>query len=281
MTSLPELSVVIRSGALNKWLESTVHSVLASYDVDLEVILVLNGPTITLDSEGRAADEKSYPWLADSRLTVLRFDRYIGVSNAMRAGCDAAQAALIANVDGDDLITPTKFRRQLDYLAAHPECVLVGTGGDLIDENGRVTGELKAPTGDDVRRSMLLFNPIPHSSVVFRAAAYHLAKEYRQDLTQFEDYDLFLRLAALGPVAMLQGNEIQYRVHTTNISKGAGARGDHITAVTSGRRQLAKALGVPAVLALPPHLLWRGVQFARASGLIRPVHEYFTYFKRS
>ena len=54
MTSLPELSVVIRGGALNSWLESTVQSVLASHDVSLEVILVpvsythLTLPTILL-----------------------------------------------------------------------------------------------------------------------------------------------------------------------------------------------------------------------------------------
>lgn len=281
MASSPELSVIVRSGSINAWLDQTLESVLASQDVDLELILVLNGPEVKTDEFSQAAEAKTYPWLKDSRVRVLRFDRYLGVSNAMRAGCAEARADLLANVDGDDLVSPGKFRRQLDYLVSHPDCVLLGTGGRLIDDQGQVTGELKAPQGDDIRRSLLLFNPLPHSSVVFRAQAYQQAGGYRKDLDQFEDYDLFLRLAQLGPVAMLPGQEISYRVHSKNTSKGAGARGQHIEAVTQGRRELAKALAVPAYRALPPHLLWRGVQFARAAGLIRPLHEYLTIFKKS
>lgn len=280
MNPLPELSVVIRGTGVNDWLRQTVESVLASEDVTLEVIIVLNSPTVPVQSETVADEERNHPWLKDSRITVLRFNRYIGVSNAMRAGCDTARAALIANVDGDDTVHPGKFRVQCDYLNSNPECVLVGTGGYLMDDEGHITGALQVPVGKDIRRRLLLMNPVPHSSIVMRAEAYRRVGGYRENLTQFEDYDLFLRLAALGQIALLPEPGISYRVHATNTSKGAGARGEHITVVAEGRRQLARVLGVSPAVALPQHFFWRGVQFARSSGLIRPLHEYFTVFKR-
>ncbi|MFW0181402.1 glycosyltransferase [Rothia sp. P5766] len=277
MKPVPELSVVIRGGDINDWLCKTVESTLNSQGLNLEIILVLNSPDVPLKGEALESQERAYSWLQDPRLTVLRYDRYIGVSNAMRVGCENARADFIANVDGDDLVDSTKFRTQLDYLATHPQCVLVGTGGRLIDGTGQVTGHFKIPLGDDVRRSMLLLNPIPHSSIVMRAQAYKEVGGYRQDLEQFEDYDLFLRLARLGAVATLPGPGISYRVHSENISKGAGSRGRHIKVVAQGRRQLAKVLGVPQFLALPQHFIWRAVQFIRVAGLIRPLHEYFKF----
>lgn len=280
MDHFPELSVVIRGAEVNDWLRQTVESVLASEGVELEVIMVLNGPTVPVQSKAIASEEQNYPWLKNDRLTVLRFDRYIGVSNAMRAGCDVARAPLIANVDGDDVVQPGKFRAQLNYLNAHPECVLVGTGGQVMDKVGQTTGTLVVPVGDDIRPRLLLLNPIPHSSIVMRADAYRQVGGYRENLNQFEDYDLFLRLAALGPIALLLEPGISYRVHATNTSKGAAARGRHIDAVAEGRRQLAQALGISPAIAVPQHLFWRAIQFARSSGLIRPLHEYFTFFKR-
>lgn len=275
------LAVIVRSGELNRWVDEAMKSALQSDGIDLKVVLVLNGPKISLDATQIQSEEEQYPWLTDSRVLVLRFNHYLGMSGSIIEGIKHVNTEYIANLDGDDIVLPQRFAKQLEYLQSHPDCVLVGARAHMIDEDDQQIGDLKSVVSADVRKSLFLFNPIPHSSVMFRKSAYDKIGGHTPGLDQCEDYDLTLRIGTLGKVAVLPDFLVLYRVHTSNLSKGAAPRGPHVDCVTRGRRQLAKALGVPAVLALPPHLLWRGVQFARASGLIRPLHEYFTYFKRS
>ena len=275
------LAVIVRSGELNRWVDEAMKSALQSDGIDLKVVLVLNGPKISLDATQIQSEEEQYPWLTDSRVLVLRFNHYLGMSGSIIEGIKHVNTEYIANLDGDDIVLPQRFAKQLEYLQAHPDCVLVGARAHMIDEDDQQIGDLKSVVSADVRKSLFLFNPIPHSSVMFRKSAYDKIGGHTPGLDQCEDYDLTLRIGTLGKVAVLPDFLVLYRVHTSNLSKGAAPRGPHVDCVTRGRRQLAKALGVPAVLALPPHLLWRGVQFARESGLIRPLHEYFTYFKRS
>lgn len=275
------LAVIVRSGELNRWVDEAMKSALQSDGIDLKVVLVLNGPKISLDATQIQSEEEQYPWLTDSRVLVLRFNHYLGMSGSIIEGIKYVNTEYIANLDGDDIVLPQRFAQQLEYLQSHPDCVLVGARAHMIDEDDQQIGDLKSVVSADVRKSLFLFNPIPHSSVMFRKSAYDRIGGHTPGLDQCEDYDLTLRIGTLGKVAVLPDFLVLYRVHTSNLSKGAAPRGPHVDCVTRGRRQLAKALGVPAVLALPPHLLWRGVQFVRASGLIRPLHEYFTYFKRS
>ncbi|MDO4821486.1 MAG: glycosyltransferase [Rothia sp. (in: high G+C Gram-positive bacteria)] len=275
------LAVIVRSGELNRWVDEAVKSILQSDDIALKVVLVLNGPNTSLEAAQIKSEEEQYSWLTDSRVLVLRFNHYLGMSGSIIEGIKHVDTEYIANLDGDDIALPQRFVQQVEYLHSHPDCVLVGGRAHMIDEEGHQIGDLKSVVSDDIRKSLFLFNPIPHSSVMFRKSAYDKIGGHTPGLDQCEDYDLTLRIGTLGKVAVLSDFLVLYRVHTSNLSKGASPRGLHIDCVTRGRRQLAKVLGVPAVLALPPHLLWRGVQFARASGFIRPVHEYFTYFKRS
>ncbi|HJD51030.1 MAG TPA: glycosyltransferase [Candidatus Rothia avistercoris] len=275
------LAVIVRSGELNRWVDEAMKSALQSDGIDLKVVLVLNGPKISLDATQIQSEEEQYPWLTDSRVLVLRFNHYLGMSGSIIEGIKHVNTEYIANLDGDDIVLPQRFAKQLEYLQSHPDCVLVGARAHMIDEDDQQIGDLKSVVSADVRKSLFLFNPIPHSSVMFRKSAYDKIGGHTPGLDQCEDYDLTLRIGTLGKVAVLPDFLVLYRVHTSNLSKGAAPRGPHVDCVTRGRRQLAKTLGVPAVLALPPHLLWRSVQFVRASGLIRPLHEYFTYFKRS
>lgn len=274
MGNAPEISVVIRGGEVNTWLERSVNSVLASEGVRLQVILVLNGPRVVIAPEEVLAEEDTYPFLTDSRVKVYRFDHYLGISGSMVEGVLHAHTEFIANVDGDDVVLPEKFAKQLRYMRKHSDCVLVGTRASSINDDDEPTGDIKMPFGEDIRSYLYLFNPVPHSSFFFRKSAIDLVGGYNPDLEMYEDYDLLLRLASLGKIAQLEERLVLYRVHQTNVSKGAEPTGPHIDAVTRGRRQLAKTLGTPLLIALPQHLAWRAIQFVRDAGVIRPLHEY-------
>jgi glycosyltransferase involved in cell wall biosynthesis len=54
--------------------------------------------------------------------------KHAGVSAASNRGIAQATGEWIAIVDSDDIWTPSKIERQLQYLAQHPSCGLVHTG---------------------------------------------------------------------------------------------------------------------------------------------------------
>ncbi|MBM7051756.1 glycosyltransferase family A protein [Rothia sp. ZJ1223] len=274
--STGKLAVFVRSGELNRWLDQAVESVLASDYALLEVIVLLNGPSIGVSVDAVAAQEAAHPWMQDARVSTYRYDRYLGMSGSMIEATSkiSGDVEFMANVDGDDYVAPEKFSAQISYLQAHPDCVLVGTGAYMIDGEGAVTGELGGTHRDDVRSKLYLFNPLPHSSVLYRRSAFEKVGGHTPGLSQCEDYDFTLRIACHGKVAQLAQKYVYYRVHQSNLSKGATASGPHMKCVSEGRRALAHATGTPSVVACPQHLLWVAIQYIRTRGLIRPLHEY-------
>ncbi|MFW0181905.1 glycosyltransferase [Rothia sp. CCM 9417] len=271
------LAVIVRSGDLNTWVDEAVKSVVEEQGIEIPVVLILNGPQVSTKEADIEEENRRYPWLTNPKVRVVRFDHYLGMSGSIIEGMKHIDTTFVANLDGDDIALPGRFIQQINYLESNPDCVLVGARAHMIDEQGDRIGDVKARESPDIRRSLLLYNPIPHSSVMFRKDAYDKVGGHTPGLTQCEDYDLTLRIATRGKVALLPDFLVLYRVHTSNLSKGATPRGKHIDAVTSGRRQLAKTLGVSPLVAVPLHLVWRAVQFIRAAGLIRPLHEYFKF----
>lgn len=276
MTAQGKLAVFVRSGEHNSWLDEAVNSVLANDYEPLEVIVILNGPKISLDEAVIAEETASTSWMQDARVRVYRYDHYLGMSGSMIEATAkiSDDVEYMANVDGDDYVTADKFSRQIDYLRQHSDCVLVGTGAHMIDGDGTVTGELGGSLNEDVRSKLYLFNPLPHSSVLYRRSAFEAVGGHTPGLSQCEDYDFTLRIAREGKIAQLPEKMVYYRVHQTNLSKGATATGPHIQCVTEGRRALARATGTSMVIAWPQHLLWMAVQHVRTQGLIKPLHEY-------
>lgn len=244
----PTVSVVIPAHRLDAWLDLAVASALASKDVDIEVLVVL---------DGMAASE---PRWDDPRVRVLHRPTQGGPSAAMQQGVDAARGRYVARLDSDDLCDPRRFAVQVAYLDTHPDAVAVSALVRLVDEEDRVTGEVAARTGDDIRRGLLLYNFVAHSTLVFRSESGVAAGGYDPALRVMEDYDFILRLAALGPIAQLDAHLVGYRLHAGQVSRSIPVRGPHIDAVLRARRGLARVLGVGPVTTWASDTAWGAVR---------------------
>lgn len=263
-TPRARISVVIPAHRIDRWLDEAVESALDSRDVDLEVVVVLNGMTELV----------ARPWMTDDRVRVIHDPEPLGPTRAMIRGLDASSAEFVARLDGDDRMLPNRLSAQIAWLRDHPETPLVGTAVRRIDGEGHALGEVRMPTGDDVRRHLVLSNTVSHSSILVRRDALTAAGGYDDRLEQMEDYDVILRLARRGPVAVLPELLTDYRIHAGQISRGAAPRGPHIDAVIRGRRQLGAHLGMPALSIAARNIAWLAAQHLRHRGLIRPGHEY-------
>ncbi len=267
-----DVSVIIHAVEISSWLKQAVESVLASAEVRPQIVLVLNGQSIAVTPEAVAAEIKEHKWLDNADIKIIRFDQPLGPATAMLEGVAACDSNFIACCDSDSVFFPQKLNLQLQHLRTHSGCALVATRAYRITEDD--TTPIKSPAGVDIRKYLLLFNPVIHSSIVMRKSSYKAVGGYNPNLEQMEDYDLILRLAAVGEITILPDRLLKYRIRTNQTGKGVLPRGSHITTITANRKRLAQKLGVNPLLAYAPHLAWRAIQFLCSAKITKPGHEY-------
>jgi glycosyltransferase involved in cell wall biosynthesis len=258
------VTVIIPTNRINPWLDEAVNSVLASTDVEVDLIVVFDG-----------VENTTLPnWITDPRVRIIRHATSLGPSAGMTSALAIAQSDLVARLDSDDVASPERLALQSAYLDAHSEAVAVSSKTLRIDENGTPTGLVRLPFGDDVRINLLLSNVVPHSTLMFRREVGERVGGYDDKLRQMEDYDFILRLATQGPIAQFAEPLVKYRVHSTQTSRGAQPSGPHITKIIGTRRQLARILGKSKVTSELRNAVWILAQHLRHSGVIRPHHEH-------
>jgi glycosyltransferase involved in cell wall biosynthesis len=150
----------------------------------------------------------------------VRQDR-CGPGAARNRGIAETTAPLLAFLDADDWFAPGKLQRQAELLG----------GGDApaaCSDAFRVVGDVVEGTkngGRDVPSAITMDhlmrgNPVICSTVLCRREAVLAAGGFDEDpvLVATEDYDLWLRLSRLGPLAYLPEPLAFYRVHPGSLS---------------------------------------------------------------
>lgn len=257
------ISVIMATNRIDAYLEEAVFSVFANKDLDIELVLVLDGVP---------APAPEPKWMQDPRINLVVRDKSAGLGAALNTGIKNAAHEIIARLDGDDNSLPERFTKQLNALNSSSKPILVGAKIVIIDENGAEVGAAKQVCGSDVRPNLLFQNVVPHSSYMLRKSDALSVGLYREDLQQMEDYDFLLRIALQGPISVLCEPLVQYRVHSAQMSKKAAWRANYITVVIDGRRKLAKLLGVSPISVESKNYIWRTVQLARSFKILRPRH---------
>ncbi|MEL4320075.1 glycosyltransferase [Leifsonia sp. YIM 134122] len=257
-----EVVVIIPTIGGDPWLSEAVESLLCQRSLGLRIIVAHDG----------ASPDDSLPWLGDPRVDTVESATRIGLAGILALAMETVSEEFVGRLDADDIASPNRFRAQIDYLRAHPNTLLVGSRASRIDEQGRSTGSLLPATGDDVRLAMIKRNPIIHSSALFRTDAYFAAGGYDPMLRQMEDYDLWLRMAVDGEVAVLADELVSYRVHGGQMSRGAKPYSLYARRVWSGQGHLAKVLGINPVASLVSRTAWSVAQYLRYFGLRKPGH---------
>ncbi len=203
----PEVSVVTAVYNGQAYLRETIDSILAQTMPNFEYVIVNDAST-----DATAQILASY---TDPRLHVITNPHNRGPAYSRNRGLQAARAALVAIIDGDDIAHPTRLAQQLAYMQSHPDVVLLGAAKRDIDANGQ---PLPPPTFSTFVTSatanrwfVMFFCPFVHSAVMYRREPVVQLGGYDEAFPVAQDYDLWLRLAPAYRLENLPDVLVQYR----------------------------------------------------------------------
>ncbi len=152
----------------------------------------------------------------DPRIVFIKKQENSGLINSLNLGLSISKGQFIARMDGDDISHATRLEKQVDFLSEHPDIAICGTWYQLMDSNEIV----KNPeVNESIKIAFLDYCALGHPTVMFRKDFITFHKlDYNPDFFAAEDYDLWIRISALGKLANLPEVLLSYRSHAEQVS---------------------------------------------------------------
>lgn len=219
MSAAPTVSVVVPTHDRLPMLVRGLGAVLGQRGVDLEVVVVDDGSS----DRTSAVLRKRF---AD-RVTVIRHPESRGVSAARNSGVARARGEYVAFLDDDDVWSPVKLERQVAQLRATGRG-WVYSGMVSVDVELEILHGVRPERPEELAAALPIRNrlPVGPSNVVVRrdvldAAAARGGAPFDLGLRYHADWDLWIRLAELGPPALVDHPDIGYVLHGANMGLGS------------------------------------------------------------
>lgn len=213
---MPEVSIVIPSYNSEKYIETTLNSVLNQTFTDIEIIVIDDG---SIDRSPAIIRSFGSP-------VRLISQRNSGVSTARNRGISEASGEFICFVDSDDYWFPEKIASQMEVFRAHPEVGAVYSSflpwrsddhecfpppGSYILEGSKE--EIDPEYSGWVYHLFLLDCWMLTSTSMFRREVLDKCGVFDSTLPCGEDWDLWLRIAREYPIIKLKRPTTLYRQH--------------------------------------------------------------------
>lgn len=212
---MPKVSIILPTYNRADMIRPAVESARAQTFTDWEAIVV---------DDGSSDDTRAViAGISDARVRYL-YQANKGLPGARNTGIRASSGEYVAFLDSDDAFLPEKLARQVPVLDARPELGLTAGGFIEVDAHMQVIREVrpweKTPAlelPDWVRAC-----PFCVGSPLVRRAWLERAGLFDEGMRFVEDWDLWLRMAALGcRMEWLREPVYLYRMHGGNMVRQA------------------------------------------------------------
>ncbi|MDP2014740.1 MAG: glycosyltransferase [Actinomycetota bacterium] len=249
------VDVLLPTRAPAPWLGETLDGLLVQTHHNWRLVAVVHGDPSELTRLilDRVPNAVIVPMTQDAKLQDL-----------LNAGLKSCTADYVARQDHDDVPEPTRLAEQVAFLQEHPKVLAVGSAATEIDEHGNEIGLREIPSGPGVLKGLRWRSMLIHPSVMFRRAAVLEVGGYDVGASNAEDYELWLRLAAVGELDNVSEPLLRYRVHAQQMSQARAIPRATRALVGKSRRALAHSRRESVIMAQLRQIAWSAPQIVRS-----------------
>lgn len=219
LLALVQVSVVIPCYNSLQFLPATLEAVLAQ---ELPSRLQDQFEVILVDDGGSDGLSDWVQQLGDDRVRVVRQEN-AGVSAARNLGIASATGEFIAFCDSDDMWNPKAMAELYGCFEADRSIGLAYGFYEVVDAEGESTGRIRrSQIQGDVWEEFLTVNPVGASGVMVRREVFDQVGVFAENRDRFrvdvEDWELWIRIAAVWRVGLTPTVVVRYRRHDGNSS---------------------------------------------------------------
>jgi glycosyltransferase involved in cell wall biosynthesis len=186
-----KVSIVLPVYNAERFLLEAVSSLLNQTHNNIEIICIDDAST-----------DGSYELLKnidDPRFKLFKNDLNKGVIFTRTKAYSLCTGDFVANMDADDISSPTRLFTQLKFFLDNPKIDVVGTFVKTIDEEGKYIGEWTPPKEHNLICASLLFeSAMANPTIMFRVKVLEKQGYHDPKCVSVEDYEMLTRLALRG-----------------------------------------------------------------------------------
>lgn len=210
----PKVTIIVPCYNRERYIAETIESVLNQSYSNIELIVVDDGST---DNSRKIIESyKKYIRILEHPGRVNK-----GQSAALNLGIRSSASDYVAFLDSDDLFSPEKMEKQVQFLESNPQVGLVYSNGYTISENGkrinRIYDENHREDSDPNRVLLDCYFLLPNNALV-RRDVLSKAGYFEENFRSAQDHDLAIRIAEVAKIAYLDEALFFYRRHKDSIS---------------------------------------------------------------
>lgn len=223
--SAVSIDVVVPCYQYGRFLRQCVTSVLTQGYRDVRVLIVDNAST---DNSVEVAKQLAEE---DTRVELVARRNNLGLHASWNEGVEWARSKYFMVLCADDFLVPDCFATTISVMEHQPKVGFAfGRPAYLRPKDTRplLDSDAKKATWRIVPGRDLLeqfcregVNHVPGSGVLVRTVAQKLAGYYRRELPYTTDFEMWMRLARLGPAARTDAQLAVYRLHSSALKARA------------------------------------------------------------
>ncbi|HEY0979830.1 MAG TPA: glycosyltransferase [Candidatus Paceibacterota bacterium] len=212
----PIISIILPTYNGSQSITRAITSILNQEYQNWELLVVSDGSTDETKSIVAKFSE------TDQRIVLIENTDNKGIQKSLNEGLLQARGEYIARIDDDDeWVDCMKLSAQISFFENHTDHLLLGTNAMVVDKDGTVLSVNKMPSTDTaIRSSMLSKNCFLHSTILVKKSAIEKVGGYSEEKQYLhaEDYELWLRIGAIGKMANLSMLSTNLTAHNNSLT---------------------------------------------------------------